>query len=164
MSPLPDSWQMKTPDGGIMHYQPVPEAQHPDVQKLLAFWREREAAGGFVVGRDIPSRALAGVLHSIMIHEPLADSDFQIRIAGSALRRRYGMEITGRKLSELFGPDFEPQLAWTRHVLATGEPCILDVKEQRLGQTRLHREVIVLRVLAPGRATHWVLAGVFYFD
>ncbi len=147
-----------------MRYQHVPEAEHPDVRRLLAFWREREADGGFVVGRDIPSRALAGILHSIMVLEPLADGDCQIRIAGSALRRRYGMEITAHKLSELFGASAEPQLAWTRRILTTGEPCILDVREQQLGQTRLRREVIVLRVLAPDRNMHWALAGVFYFD
>lgn len=49
-------------------------------------------------------------------------------------------------------------------MLVTGAPCILDDKELELGQVRTHREVVVLKVVAPDLASHWILAGVYYFD
>jgi hypothetical protein len=149
----------------VLRYAHIPAPAHPDSQNLLAVWRAREENGGMAVGRDVPSRAIAAQLHSIMVTEPMADGDFHIRIAGSALRRRYGHEVTALRLSDLFErPYDEPHRKYTRAVLETGEPCFIDVKEFELGQIRAHSEIAVLRILAPDRVTHWILAGIFYFD
>jgi hypothetical protein len=163
----PESWETPSLEssGRVLRYTHVPTPAHPDSQNLLAVWRAREETGGMAAGRDVPSRAIAAQLHSIMVTEPMADGDFHIRIAGSALRRRYGQEVTALRLSDLFErPYHEPHQKHTRAVLETGEPCFLDVKEYELGQVRSHSEIAVLRILAPDRATHWILAGVFYFD
>jgi hypothetical protein len=149
----------------VLRYTHIPAPTHVNSQSLLAVWRAREEAGGMAVGRDVPSRAIAAQLHSIMVTEPMADGDFRIRIAGSALRRRYGHEVTALRLSDLFErPYDEPHRKYTRAVLETGAPCFLDVKEYELGQIRTHSEIVVLRVLAPDRAKHWSLVGIFYFD
>jgi len=151
--------------GRVLRYAHVPTPTHPDSQNLLTVWRAREEDGGMTVGRDVPSRAIAAQLHSIMVTEPLADGDFHIRIAGSALRRRYGQEVTALRLSDLFErPHHEPHRRHSRAVLETGKPCFLDVKEYELGQVRSHSEIAVLRIFAPDRTTHWILAGIFYFD
>lgn len=149
----------------VLRYTHVSTPAHPDSQNLLTVWLAREESGGLVVGRDVPSRAISAQLHSIMVTEPMADGDFHIRIAGSALRRRYGQEVTALRLSDLFErPYHEPHQRHTRAVLETGKPCFIDVKETELGQVRAHSEIAVLRILAPDRATHWILAGIFYFD
>jgi hypothetical protein len=152
--------------GAVTNYMRVEEAAHPDSQLLVAFWRERTREDGFVVGRDIPSRPLAGLLRSLMVNEPIEEgADYRIRLAGSALRRRYGREITSLRLSELFSPEaYVPHPLITREALATGEPRILDVREEEFRQLRHHREVVVLPVLSPDRSAKWVLAGIFYFD
>src|SRR5580658_4270995 len=121
----------------VVRYARVHAPAHPDSQSLLAVWRAREDAGGMAIGRDVPSRAIAAQLHSIMVTEPMPDGDFHIRIAGSALRRRYGQEVTALRLSDLFErPYQEPHQKYSRAVLETGEPCFLDVKEYELGQMR----------------------------
>ncbi len=51
------------------YFEPVDEPVHPGAKLLAGFWREREAAGGFVVGRDVPSRPLARILHNIALFE-----------------------------------------------------------------------------------------------
>ena len=163
----PESWEMPSLESSsrVVRYARIPAPTHPDSQNLLAVWRKCEEAGGMAAGRDVPSRAIAAQLHSIMVTEPMEDGDFHIRIAGSALRRRYGHEVTALRLSDLFErPYHEPHQKHTRAVLETGEPCFLEAKEYELGQVRAHREIAVLRILAPDRVAHWVLAGVFYFD
>jgi hypothetical protein len=152
--------------GYVTDYKRVEEAAHPDSQQLICFWRSCNASDGFVVGRDIPSRPLASLLRSLMVNEPIeGGADYRIRLAGSALRRRYGREITSLRLSALFSPEaFVPHPVITKEALATDSPRILDVREQEFGQLRHHREVVVVPVLSPDRTAKWVLAGVFYFD
>lgn len=152
--------------GRKLQYTLLDEAVHPDSKKLIETWRTRQADGGFVMGRDIPSRPLATLLHSIMVTEPINDrTDFKIRLAGTALRRRWGCEITGMQFSQLFSPEtLATQLRETNQVLDSGQPALMDVKEIEAGVVRFHREAIVLRILAPDKVTPWIMAGVFYFD
>ena len=59
--------------------------RHPGAKLTFDVWQERMAQGGFVVGRDIPSRALGGVLRNLAVYEPLeGGEDFRIRVAGTA--------------------------------------------------------------------------------
>lgn len=161
-------WTASDPQNpaALTTYTRVEDASHPDSQRLIVFWRACGEKDGLVVGRDIPSRPLAGLLHSLMVTEPIEDgADYRIRLAGSALRRRYGREITAHRLSELFSAEaFVPHPVITREALTTGTPRVLDVREEEFGQLRRHREVVVLPVLSPDRSAKWVLAGVFYFD
>lgn len=152
--------------GRKLQYTLLDDPIHPDSKKLIEAWRAREGNGGFIMGRDIPSRSLAPLLHSIMVTEPINDrTDYKIRLAGTALRRRWGCEITGLNFSQLFSPEtLAKQLQETNQVLETGLPALMDVKEIEAGVVRFHREAIVLRILAPDKVTPWIMAGVFYFD
>ena len=51
--------------------RPLAQPRHRGAQLLLNIWREREAAGGFTIGRDIPSRNIARIMHNIMVYEPV---------------------------------------------------------------------------------------------
>ncbi len=148
-----------------LQYTKRVEPEHPEGIKLFECWRSKQPEGGFVMGRDIPSRSIASLLHSIMVMEPVNGcADFRVRLAGTALRRNWGREITGMHFSEMFGPEtLATQLQETAQVFETGIPGVLDVKEYEGNVVHLHREATILRILAPDRTSHWVMAGVFHF-
>lgn len=142
------------------------EPSHYDARHLFEFWRERNDEGGFVIGRHVPSRPLARLMSHLIVYEPLDEGeDFRARIAGTSLLRRFGRDISGSKLSELFGRDaFEAQRDDLRTLLRTGKPCVLEVKASVDGHPTLHFVIVALPVLAPDRETPWVLSGLFYYD
>jgi hypothetical protein len=142
------------------------EPSHYDARHLFEFWRERNEEGGFVIGRHVPSRPLARLMSHLIVYEPLdKGEDFRARIAGTSLLRRFGRDISGSKLSELFERNaFEAQRDDLRTLLHTGKPCVLEVKATVDGYPALHFEIVALPVLAPDRETPWVLSGLFYYD
>jgi hypothetical protein len=150
-------------DGDAIHTR-LSEPRHFGARLTLEAWRTQRLADGFVVGRDVPSRALAPVLRNLIVYEPQG-RDFRARLAGSALIRRFGCDITGLKLSELFDSEaFEHHRAMMAEVLATDSPRALDVQLKSRGRTQLHFEVLNLPVLAADREIGWVLTGLFYHD
>ena len=142
------------------------EPSHYDARHLFEFWRERNEEGGFVIGRHVPSRPLARLMSHLVVYEPLHEGeDFRARIAGTSLLRRFGRDISGSKLSELFERNaFEAQRDDLRTLLRTGKPCVLEVKATVDGYPALHFEIVALPVLAPDGKTPWVLSGLFYYD
>jgi len=133
-------------------------------QDLMAFWKAHEK-DGIVIGRDIPSRAIAGLLSSLMIYEPMSgDGDFRVRHAGTSFQQRFGMEITGKRMSELFPPeDFRDHAEGLRGVLKSGRPLVLGSRVSAGVVEKMHLEIVVLPVFAPNRVDKWALVGIFYF-
>ena len=85
------------------YYQIRAEPLHPLAAEFLGVWREVSRARELVVGKDMPSRPFARFLSHLMTVEPVDDdTDGRIRVAGSALRKRYGRDVTGARFSELF--------------------------------------------------------------
>ena len=82
---------------------------------LLNDWTQKDAQGGFVVGRDVPSRTLGPVLRNLALYETLdLPADFRVRVAGTAYIRRFGRDVTGLKLSEIYSvSQFERRRAAT---------------------------------------------------
>ncbi|MDE2135631.1 MAG: PAS domain-containing protein [Alphaproteobacteria bacterium] len=155
--------------GGVMdlhdEYSLVASPRHPQAQKLLAFWNAR-AKDGIVIGRDVPSRSIASLLSSVMVCEPVGGRrDFRVRLAGASLRGRFGCDIKGKLMSELFPPDdFRHHLRATLAALAKDMPLIFDSRLTNGSVETLHVEVVVLPVLPADRGGKWALAGFFYFD
>jgi hypothetical protein len=139
---------------------------HPGAKLTFEVWRERMAQGGFIVGRDIPSRALASVLRNLAVYEPLeGGEDFRIRIAGTAYFRRFGYDVTGRRLSELFNePLFERIRDGINEVLDVGGPRSIAVEHMQGIRKPLKFEVLFLPVTAPGNMGQWSLTGMFFDD
>lgn len=133
---------------------------------LLEQWRTKKEWGGFVVGRDVPSRALACVLRNLALYEAVdGASDFRVRLAGSAFIRRFGQDVTGFKLSQIYSPqNFAWQCADLRAVASGDAPHIADVTLVRDSRTVLRYESVRLPVLAPDRVSVWVLGSLFCFD
>ncbi|MEI9887959.1 MAG: PAS domain-containing protein [Rhizomicrobium sp.] len=150
----------------VNSYRRVDTPQHGDAAILLDYWRSCIAkAGGFVVGRDIPNRAIARLLRNIIVTEPVGGSaDFHMRLAGSGIRRRFGEEIGGHLLSSLFSAaDFAHHLALSNEVLRDGRPLIVDSRTRRGAIEELHLEVVLLPAKSPDGKHDWILVGMFYF-
>ena len=138
---------------------------HRGARTLLEVWRAAEAAGRFVVGRDVPSRSLARVLSGLALYEPLYTGDFRVRLAGHALRRRFGRDVTGETLSRLMdAAQFSRHAAQMHGLLETGTPLVVEVRLHKDGRLRLCYELVALRVFAPDGRTPWVLSGIFFHD
>ena len=148
-------------------YNRVAQPSHPLSIQLVAFWREKEKDGGLVAGRDVPSRAISGILRNLIIYEPLAEStDFRIRHAGTAYIAHYGMDVTGMMMSELFDDDDvrSHNFMIAEEVIRTDTVEIFDANLSQFGIARRHYEVVLLPVMAPDRASKWLLCGLFRFD
>jgi hypothetical protein len=144
-----------------------PPPRHPEALQLLAYWQDVMARGeGFVIGRDIPVRRLAPLLQNILIDEPLADgSDMRVRLAGTAVRRRFGAEVHGTLLSNLFPPaDFRHHLAAGLEALRSGQPIVIDSSLKRGTREELHAEIVLLPILDRDGKAPLLLVGLFYFQ
>ncbi len=141
------------------------EPDHPGACVTFENWREKHKNGGFAVGRDLPSRALAGVLRNLAICEPVrGGADFHVRLAGTGFVRRFGCDVTGTLLSQLYDPQDFQRCVGTLQYAMRGAPSSWDVKLIRNGRTELQYESLLLPVLSPDLSRSWVLAGIFYHD
>lgn len=140
--------------------------QHPGAIQLVEFWHEREKAGGIVVGRDIPSRPIAGILRHLTIYEPLAGyGDFRVRHAGTAYIEHYGYDVTGKLMSELFDVEsFSHNRAKAEQVIRSETPEILDANLRQFGISRRHYEVVQLPIWGAGMQSRWLLCGIFRLE
>ncbi|MGA7676681.1 MAG: PAS domain-containing protein [Rhizomicrobium sp.] len=146
-------------------YRAVAAPSHPKAQKLLAFWKDR-AKDGVVVGRDVPSRPISDILSNIMIYEPIdGGRDYRVRLAGESIRRRFGRDVSGMLMSELFSPDeFREHIGTARACIESGTMAIVDSRLTNGAVEWMHLEVVVLPVTAPDRVGKWVLIGLFYLS
>ena len=143
----------------------VPE--HPHSAELIALWRAFEAKDGMRMGRDIPSRALSKLLPSLVIAEPVdAWRDARIRLAGSVLAERFGRDISGLLISELYKAapsDGEMLVSAGRRAVESHDPVLIDARVLA-GTTEIMRfEVAALPILAPDGVGQWCLVGTFRF-
>jgi hypothetical protein len=144
----------------------IPAPTQYGARLLLDQWRTRELRGGFVVGRDVPSRDLASILRNIGLFEPIdGTDDFRVRLAGTAFMRRFGRDITGLSLSKIYGPeDFRERRESLVGIIRSKKPVIVEVKVLRDTRTVMRFEGLGLRVLSPDRKDVWVMGGLFYSD
>ena len=144
----------------------IPDPVHFGARLLFERWRELQGGDGFIVGRDVPVRQLGGILRNLAVYEPIDEChDFRARLAGMAFLRRFGRDITGLRLSEIFRePGLERHRANMTLVVRSGTPQAFDVKMQRGRKTFLHAEALRLPVQSADRTATWVLSGLFYYD
>lgn len=146
-------------------YRPVTALTHPLADKVLAFWRDRPV-DGIVIGRDVPSRAIAPLLSRVIVHEPIEDGrDFKVRVAGSTISHRFGLDITGRTMSELFPTsDLKDRRDSLLTAIAEGTPQYADCMLNSGRRTVLHTELAILPVYAPNHIDVWAMTICCFFD
>ena len=145
-------------------FLPMDAPRHLHARLLHEHWSKR--GGAFVIGRDIPSRPLAPVLRNVAVLEANRDhSDFYVRLAGTAWLRRFGHDVTGTMLSQLYDRETfagRRQLLWT--LLKDGAPLFRDVKLMDAGGVYLHYELVALRAIRTDRKGHCALTAIFPYD
>ncbi len=154
------------PGSGVCSlYRPIENLTHPLADRVLAFWRDRPV-DGIVIGRDVPSRAIASLLSRIIVHEPIDDGrDFKVRVAGSATSHRFGLDITGKTMSELFPtPDLLARRESVLQAMREGTPQFADsVLAFETGEKQ-HAELAILPVYAPNHIDVWAMTVCCFFD
>jgi hypothetical protein len=143
--------------------EPLDGPAHPHAKLLLDNWRMREL--DFTIGRDIPARPLGSVLRYLAILDPMAEPEFRVRLAGTAWLRRYGRDVTGLLLSDLYMDD--ELLVWQellRETVLGGGPISRDATLIGEGGLQLHFEILALPALASNGHDPCVMAGLFYHD
>jgi hypothetical protein len=148
----------------VSEYRVIDALTHPDATTALRFWARRPQ-DGIRIGRDVPSRAIARLLSHMAIYAPLPDgSDAVVHLAGSGLRMRFGRDITGLKLSQIFVPeDFEVRRAALNDVIGRGEPRLAEIIHRTGDIEVLRLELLTLPVIAPNGKDRWALNIAFYF-
>lgn len=133
---------------------------------LLDHWRARDGGMGFIVGRDVPSRPLAGVLRNLALYEPIDElGDFRLRLAGTAFMRRFGRDVTGLKLSDIYDArTFARERVSLLEIVDKKFPEIFDVKMTCEGRVFQQFEALRLPVISPDRKETWVMGALFYSD
>lgn len=145
----------------------IAEPEHPSTKVLIAHWRAYEAKGGMRMGRDVPSRAIASFLSCISICEPLGDwTDGRIRIAGSILTLRFGRDIHGMLISDLYKDDpagGRMLLENARRAQETREPGLLSARVLADQHEVMRFEVVALPIFAADGLSQLSLVGTFRF-
>jgi hypothetical protein len=136
---------------------------HPSGRRLIELWHAKDRE--LVVGRDLPSRPLGPLLQHLALCDYRAGrGDFRIRLAGFALVRRFGQDISQRYLGDVVSEEeHEPLYSAMMDVRDSGRALVLDTKATSQEQELLHSETTLLRVLAADRVTPLILAGMFFF-
>jgi hypothetical protein len=161
MQTLGLAWSLPAPALHEIRHQKTWPA-HRGARQLLATWQARQ--GEFVVGRDVPSRALARLLSGLALFQPILNGDFRVRLAGQGLRRCHGRDVTAEKLSDIAGADFPRRSSQWREIMEMAQPLIEEARLTQDGHTKLCYETVALRVRAPDAATPWIMTGVFFHD
>jgi hypothetical protein len=144
-------------------YRLIDALRHPDATTVLRFWARRPP-DGLMIGRDIPSRSIAKLLSHVAIYAPFSNgNDAKVHLAGSALRRRFGRDITGLLMSDIFVPDdFRVRFAALKDVIRTGEPRLAEIVH-RVGDIEILRlELLAIPVTAPNGVDRWAATFAFY--
>jgi hypothetical protein len=137
---------------------------HPGAQQLLAYWNACQVDGGFVMGRDVPTRSIASLTKNLIVLEPVQDqTDFRFRLVGQALRDRFGRDVAGLLISEVYDePTTQSFQSALRKVVDTQRPVFQVVHVTgALGDVR-KPETVLLPMKAADELTSWILCGLFY--
>ena len=143
----------------------IAEANHADSQKFVVYWHDCVARGGLKLGRDLPAAAVARLMSRLIVFEPVEDNaDFRIRLAGTGLLRRFGKDVSGHALSEIYqGGTFTSYSNNLRATLTKNAPLIVEVRITEGPNELFHIEYVFLPVLSYDALATWVVVGVFYF-
>ncbi len=140
--------------------------RHPDIQRLLAYWREKCGARDFPGRSEIDPIDLRFMLERIGLVE-VHDGDtqrFRIRVAGSWWRGQYGFEPTGLWLEDWPNPEQRQLvLATYRSLMALRQPMIF-MRDHWVDDRKLDYEAALLPMSEDGARISMILAGIALHD
>lgn len=90
-----------------LEWLPAPELEGPKM--VLQVWKNLMKEGEVSL-RDLPSRSMAPFLQNIIVWEPVNGwKDARVRLMGSGLVFRFGGNVKGKLMSEVFSHIERPQ-------------------------------------------------------
>jgi hypothetical protein len=145
-------------------YRVVSQLSHSMAEEAMRFWDGRPQ-DGIVIGRDIPSRAIAKLLSRTIIYQPIEGGrDLKVHLAGTSIRRRFGRDITGAKMSELFVPEeFPVRYKTMMETVESNEPRMATIVHRAGPVEILRLELLMLPARSPDGSEIWPLVFCFYF-
>jgi len=145
-----------------IEFEEIDSLSHEDAEFLLAHWRHCRQSGGFIMSRDVPSKAIARLMKHLVVLEPVGD-DFTYRLTGMVLTERLGRDVRGMLVSDVF--DQKPAKSLidaARRVIDTDAPVFQRIRVRGLLAEIRRPELVLLPVGLPDGPGTWVLVGVFY--
>ncbi|HEY0281000.1 MAG TPA: PAS domain-containing protein, partial [Rhizomicrobium sp.] len=105
-------------------------------------------------------------LSRVIVHEPIVGgSDLKVRVAGTAIRRRFGRDVTGETMSNLFPADsFPARFKSVLTAIETGAPQFAECQLSTSSFEILRSELVILPVLAPDRVSKWAMTFALFFN
>lgn len=146
-------------------FRRVASLTHPDAAKAVAFWENRPA-DGLVIGRDVPSRAIATLLSRVIVYEPVNDkTDLRVHLAGTVLRRRFSIDLRGKLMSELFSTSHFPvRFKTAMAAIEEGRPQYSSITHTHGEVASFRIELMQIPIFAADGVTPWLLTFVFYLS
>jgi len=89
---------------------------------LADYWAGLCPPGGLPLRAEVDPGAIRSLLPYLYILELIGGGAVTVRLAGTALRRLYGLEMTGRDMLELVRPEHRAIRLW-RTLQAANHPC-----------------------------------------
>ena len=88
-------------------FKRVERAENPHIISLLEFYKRHRRADGLLPRRLIPCRELMPLLQNLYLIEPVdaTGRDWRFRLAGTAIRHRFGIEVTGKLVRDIYTED-----------------------------------------------------------
>ncbi|CDO61062.1 hypothetical protein BN1012_Phect2849 [Candidatus Phaeomarinobacter ectocarpi] len=142
---------------------PVDAPSHASNQALLEYWENGRSAGAPLMRADFDPLHLPKLLPGIFLTEP-AGEDFRFRLVGSHVEDRMQRKLTGKTLSEVFGPELGRETAQIYRGVAGG--CTpLTLRGHYVGDNLEHIDFEVLHLAIQFEdGQRGVIGGQFAFD
>lgn len=136
--------------------------RHPKLEALHALWASRRPEGRLPARADFDVIELAPWLGNLNVVEVIdGGRDFRYRLHGTNLVRILGMELTGRRVSELPAAMQGTILDEHRQVLAGREPCWFTRIRFNRDEDHLRVAKLALPLAADGHSIDRLLLGLY---
>jgi len=91
-------------------------AQHPDLRRLLSYWKRKAGARAMPERGELLPRDMKSYLRYLHMYDVIdGGADFRIRLFGTSLVLDFGFDPTGRLVSEFPDPDAGERLTTLLH-------------------------------------------------
>lgn len=138
------------------------ERRHPKLEALHALWEAKRRGGNLPARADFDVLELAPWMGNLNLVEVIdGGRDFRYRLHGTRLVELLGMELTGRRLSEL--PHAMQETIRAEHMQAIEDrrPCWFTRSRFNRDEDHLRVAKLTLPLAADGRTIDMLLLGLY---
>jgi hypothetical protein len=139
---------------------------HPLARKFADLYFARAAAGRPLARADIPSRDMYPFMADLCLFEPVDNgADWSLRLVGTGVCRRYGVDATGYRVSQLYSPDSAAeQIAGYRLTAQSRGFHVTRGRIKGSGKDFFDVEFCNAALEPPQPGLRWIATGVFVLD